>query len=308
MRPISRRHTLRGALISLLAGAMLLACTTTPATPTTGNSPSASTIQPTATTAVANPSNNATALTELKIDSADFSFSGPESIPAGWVKVTLTNSGKEPHHAQLLRLNDGVTVDEFQAAMKEGEDKVFQKATLQGGPSMIVPGGKSEVVLNLQAGQYFLLCFLPSHDGMPHVAKGMVKPFSVTGTDGATSAAPATQGTIVLSDFSFEMPDTLSAGHVALEVTNQGQQPHEITILRLAEGKTAKDVQAYMANPDGQPPFLPIGGMQGLGPKGSGIVVLDLEPGNYYAICMIPDPGSHKAHLELGMGKEFTVK
>lgn len=47
--------------------------------------------------------------------------------------------------------------------------------------------------------------------------------------------------------------------------------------------------------------------MRGLTPTESAMLDLDLEPGRYYALCVIPDPVGGKPHLALGMGKEFTV-
>jgi LPXTG-motif cell wall-anchored protein len=34
---------------------------------------------------------------------------------------------------------------------------------------------------------------------------------------------------------------------------------------------------------------------------------LDLQPGDYIALCFVPDPASGKSHLELGMHTVFTV-
>jgi hypothetical protein len=35
--------------------------------------------------------------------------------------VILTNTGAEPHHIQFLRLNDGVSFEQFQEALALGE-------------------------------------------------------------------------------------------------------------------------------------------------------------------------------------------
>jgi hypothetical protein len=44
------------------------------------------------------------------------------------------------------------------------------------------------VTLNLEAGTYVLACFIPSPDGVPHLAKGMLMPIQVSpvsrGADG----------------------------------------------------------------------------------------------------------------------------
>ena len=61
------------------------------------------------------------ALPEIKIDAADYSYSAPEMINVGWTRIILTNSGAEPHHVQFLRLNDGVTVQMFEDALKQAE-------------------------------------------------------------------------------------------------------------------------------------------------------------------------------------------
>jgi hypothetical protein len=68
------------------------------------------------------------------------------------------------------------------------------------------------------------------------------------------------------------------------------------------------DIQAFMASPHGVPPFTSIGGFQAINPGQSGWLNLDLEPGNYVAVCYVPDPASGHAHLELGMVMPFSVK
>src|SRR5919205_417196 len=58
----------------------------------------------------------------IDIMASDYAFDAPDTLPAGLVTVRLMNHGQEPHHAQLLRLNDGVSFDDFAAALEaEGE-------------------------------------------------------------------------------------------------------------------------------------------------------------------------------------------
>ena len=45
----------------------------------------------------------------------------------------------------------------------------------------MVPGGPSDVLVSLEAGQYVLLCFVTSADGVPHLAKGMMRPLTRRG-------------------------------------------------------------------------------------------------------------------------------
>jgi hypothetical protein len=58
----------------------------------------------------------------------------------------------------------------------------------------------------------------------------------------------------------------------------------------------------------GPPPFDPVGGMQGLEVGGSGYMTLELAPGEYAAICLIPDPTTGQSHLHLGMVAPLTVR
>ncbi len=243
----------------------------------------------------------------ITIDAADYSFTAPETIAGGLVTLRLTNSGHEAHQAQLLRLKDGVTVEQFMAALPQGERAIFPLFTVEGGPSVIDHHGSSEVTLNLRAGQYLLACFLPSPDGVPHLAKGMLKPLRVT-APAAAAALPEVGSTITLYDFAIVMPATLPAGRSSHRVVNQGQQWHEVAVVRLAPGKTAADVTSFLRQPAGAPPFTWQGGMQGLEVGGTGIMTLDLQPGEYAALCLIPDAASGTPHLHLGMVRPFTVR
>ena len=247
---------------------------------------------------------------EIAIDAADFSFSVLDSIQAGWVSFTLTNSGNEPHHAQFLRLNDGVTFEQFQEALNQGEGPAMALVKLMGGVGAIAPTGSAQAILNLPAGNYVILCFLSAPaDHIPHLAKGMIKSLTVQPASGATASEPVADLTVILKDYSFELPESLPAGTMMIKVLNEGPETHEFNILRLAEGKTIEDVTQFLAAPDGQPPFTPVGGMNGLDVGLSGYVEFEFEAGMYVAICNIPSPKAEgHQHFSLGMVQEITVK
>lgn len=246
----------------------------------------------------------------ISIDATDYAFNAPESLPAGLVTVQLSNHGEEVHHAQIIRLNDGVTFGDFAAALQQEGEGALRLTTLEGGPGAIDPHGASQVTLDLKPGTYALACFIAGPDGVPHLAKGMLKPVQVT--EAASSPAgqpnPAAQGTFTMRDFGFDMPDVLAAGTATYKVTNAGPQPHELNVLKLAPGKTAQDVLAWENAPSGLPPFEAVGGINGLSPNAAGYMTLDLQPGSYVAICHIPDPASRLPHAHLGMIKAFTVQ
>jgi uncharacterized cupredoxin-like copper-binding protein len=224
--------------------------------------------------------------------------------------IQLENQGQELHHAQLVRLNDGVTADEFQSAMQTGDEELLMSLiTFHGGVGLLPPGGSANVTVNLNNGQYFFLDFIPDAEGVPNLAKGMVSPMVVTGSESSDAAqVPSADAEIVLKDFNMVMPEEISAGNQTWKVYNEGPQPHEIILLKLGENMSMADVQAWAETMEGPPPFEPIGGMQGLSTGESGYIELDLSPGSYIATCDIPDPVTGSPHSELGMLMEFSVQ
>jgi len=250
----------------------------------------------------------------MVIEAFDYGFKTLGSIPGGMTRVQMKNTGTELHHGQFMRLNTGVTLDQLGAAFAKGPDAALGLVTQTGGPGVTLPGGTSEVILDLTEGQYTIACFLAGDDHIPHVAKGMLMPLKVTAAPAAAAPASAVNGTITLFDFNFTMPDTLPAGKSMYTVTNTGAQFHEFSIGQLPPGKTVDDVKALFAAPSGGPPSGPppvilMGGMNALTKGNTGIVVLDLTPGNYVAICLVPDQSKPNGdpHAHLGMIKGFTV-
>jgi hypothetical protein len=254
---------------------------------------------------------NGADIPEITIKAADYSFEAPAQIEAGWVKVNLVNNGQEPHHAQLARLNEGTTMDQFLGALQQGPEAAFPLITFVGGPGLLDAGFSQQVTLDLVPGQYVLLCFMESHDGLPHLAKGMIKPLEVVAAAEeaeVASSQPKADATIKLKDFSFVLPSEIKAGEQIWKVVNEGPQIHEIMIIKLAEDKGVADVQTFLQSPHGAAPFTNIGGFQALTPGETGWLNLNLEPGEYAALCHVPDPASGHAHTQLGMLMPFTVK
>jgi uncharacterized cupredoxin-like copper-binding protein len=194
--------------------------------------------------------------------------------------------------------------------LKQGEGPALALVKQMGGVGVIAPTGSAQVVINLTAGNYVLICFVPSpSDGVPHLAKGMIKSITVKESSAAAVAELAADLTVTLKDFAFDLPETLPAGPTTIKVVNNGPEAHEMNLLLLGEGKTPEDVMQYLGAPNGPPPFTPVGGMNGLDVGSTGYVEFDFKPGTYVAICNIPSPVNEgHPHFSLGMIKAFTVK
>ncbi|MFN8491283.1 MAG: hypothetical protein U0350_27040 [Caldilineaceae bacterium] len=262
-----------------------------------------------ACTPVATPPSAAAAIPSITIKAHDFAFDLPKSMNAGLVEIKMENDGKEPHQAQLARLNDGVTMAQFNAALKQGPDAMMPLVSFVGGPGVIDPGNQDvDITVNLQPGHYVALCFMEGSDHVPHLAKGQIADFEVVAAQGQTAAEPHTDQEVKMVDFSYALPQTIKPGKQTWKISNVGKQPHEITLMKLAAGKTMEDVMAFFQKPTGAPPFADMGGLQAINPGAAGWINLDLTAGNYIALCHVPDPASHKAHAELGMMMPFTVQ
>ena len=78
---------------------------------------------------------------QVTVTANDFAFAGPQTFAGGVAEFTLTNDGNEEHHLQLMRLNDGATVDGVMGAVAARDLKaMFSMASFEGGVGAIARG------------------------------------------------------------------------------------------------------------------------------------------------------------------------
>ena len=244
----------------------------------------------------------------ITVTAKDYSFDAPDQVRAGVTTMRLVNNGKEMHHAQLVKLDEGKTMADVAKALKNpGPPPSWVKFV--GGPNAVAPGKESESTSVLSPGNYVYLCFIPSTDGVMHAAKGMVKPFTVAGDTGAAKAElPRAVTTIKMLDYDYELSQPLTPGRHTIRVENEGPQPHELALLKLAPGKTVADFAAWeKAGMKGPPPAEPMGGVVALDKGGNATFTADLTAGDYALMCFIPDSKDGKLHYMHGMMKPIKV-
>jgi len=121
----------------------------------------------------------------------DFSFD-LNSLTAGKHTVTVTNDGPQPHEATIIKLNEGVTVDTIlgmatASAAPSGATASGSAApagpppwTDVGGLTGITPGMTVNMEVDLPAGNYAFICFVPDPaTGKAHFELGMVGPLTI---------------------------------------------------------------------------------------------------------------------------------
>lgn len=253
------------------------------------------------------PTASAGAVQVIDVSGFDYGFEAPEVIDAGWTRFRFANRGPEAHHLTLMRLAPGRTASEALAALRD-QQPLTGIATAVGGPNAPMPGASADATLDLEPGEYLLVCVVPSPDGTPHFLKGMAKPITVRATDAPMAAAPATDLEVTLTDYTFEMGESIAAGERSIRVVNasSASEPHEIVLVRLPDGATAEQVNEWMHSMEGPPPGEFIGGITALDPGESGAFTADFTPGEYAFLCPLPSPDG-ELHTNKGMMHQFRV-
>lgn len=125
----------------------------------------------------------------LTVDEVDFAFGGLDApISAGKQVWKVVNGSEQPHMLVLWHLPDGTTLDDLMAALQVPDDATpvpgamtFDDIRQAGGVLLQSPGTTVWPTLDLPAGRYVAVCFVPDpdHDYIDHASEGMVALFDV---------------------------------------------------------------------------------------------------------------------------------
>ena len=246
---------------------------------------------------------------EVHFTATDFAFDGPAEIEAGMTTFVFTNEGETFHHLQLVKLPDGMSFAEFEAALANMEPGAAPPSWFRGvgGVNPPPPDGPARATMMVEAGEYAVLCVVDTPDRVPHIMKGMIQPLTVRPATGSAAALPEADLELTLVDYAFAFSEQPTSAHRTIRVTNAAGQDHEIALFRLLPGKTMDDVGAWAATYDGPAPMEAIGGVPAISPGQTMNFDVELTPGNYVAICFVPDHVDGKFHVEHGMVLPFTI-
>jgi hypothetical protein len=115
------------------------------------------------------------------IEASEYKFES-SGLQSGRRQVVVDNVGAEPHFVAAGRLKPGKTIDDVRRFIRteEGEEPFVEEGSFD---TAIVDGGvKQAIELNVPAGEYAFMCFIPDRaGGPPHVAKGMISAATVEG-------------------------------------------------------------------------------------------------------------------------------
>lgn len=113
---------------------------------------------------------------------------------------------------------------------------------------------------------------------------------------------------VLAADYSFGgIPAEIEAGRVSIAFVNDGEEEHELVLLRRPDDSTTT-LDEYLAGDPGalfeQAEFY---GVLFAAPAATMYTAIDLDPGTYFAICMIPTGGDPEAEPHSAHGMTATM-
>jgi len=246
------------------------------------------------------------AVPAVTFTAVDYRYSGPDSIPAGLTDIRLENAGTDAHHIQLLKLEEGKTIEDLTATL--AESPVWPEWTqAYGGPNAVFPGSSSNAFVPLDPGEYVVLSWAPDMaSGAPQYQRGMIQPLSVT-ESGAATAELTADITLDLVDFSFVLSAIPAAGTQTIRVNNAGHQPHEVLLVKLPADATPMDFVASIGTDTLRGELA--GGITEIEPGMYNLFTATFESGvKYGLLCFVMDPETGQPHFMQGMSQEFVVQ
>lgn len=234
------------------------------------------------------------------------SYSGaPQEVPAGLARISLKNTGKAPHEAQLLRVDGEHSAQEVLQALAatQGGGRIPEWLHAAGGVSTTGPGQTKTAIQPLEEGTHYILD-MESEDP----SKGAQAKFDVAGGGGGAEP-PDAPATVSASEYTFKTSG-LKPGKNRVRFENAGQEPHHIIMAPIKRGKTLEDVRAFARTEKGEPPVEEekFTGTAVLDGGASQVVDLDLQKGKYAALCFITDREGGPPHVAKGMVTEVDVQ
>jgi hypothetical protein len=108
----------------------------------------------------------------------EYSFTQTPTLTPGHHTILVRNTGAQDHEVLLVKLPPGVTIEAF--AKWTDTMKGEPPGMPMGGVTAIGSGESADFTVDLTAGDYAFICFVPdAKDGKPHFVHGMVTQFKV---------------------------------------------------------------------------------------------------------------------------------
>ena len=124
---------------------------------------------------------------------------------------------------------------------------------------------------------------------------------------GTSSAAPTRALVVTAYEYSFQAPDSVAAGVVAVRLVDRGKKAHQLTFARLDDTSSLDRVMRSLTADKARTGGIRwMGGIESAIPGESSEAILPLPSGRYVIICAY-DGENGLAHMSLGMIRPLVV-
>jgi hypothetical protein len=115
------------------------------------------------------------------IEATEYEFTA-SGLKSGGAPILFANAGGEPHFIAAVGIKPGRTIADVRKFFEteKGEPPIDEARSFN---TAVIEGGESQSIdVELEAGDYALLCFVPDRaGGPPHAVKGMISKVAVGG-------------------------------------------------------------------------------------------------------------------------------
>jgi hypothetical protein len=239
------------------------------------------------------------------------SYSAPATVKGGLVTVTFQNNGKQPHTAQLVRIEGNHTPAEVAKVTSGNSTKTPSWVHGEGGPGNTNPGQTSTSTDILPAGNYAIIdggAQGPAGYTKLKVTAGQGGPLPSTGTT-ITAAAPSKD------KYKWDISGPLKAGQNRVTFTSKGGKNaiHLILAARVTGNPSQAEVAKAIASKGPPPKFVDQKSFTSTsvldGTNKSEVTQLSLiKPGKYVLFCPLTDRDGGKPHVAEGLLTTVNVK
>jgi hypothetical protein len=125
------------------------------------------------------PSTAVAPVADVTMQLVDYAFNTTPALTAGRHVIKIENAAQQGHEVFIAQLASGKTVADVEKWMESMQGAPPLKP--MGGVAFMAPGTSVLMPVDLPAGNYMLICFVPdAKDGKPHFMKGMVTEIKVS--------------------------------------------------------------------------------------------------------------------------------
>lgn len=240
----------------------------------------------------------------VDVTAGEFYFKAPDTIPEGLTTFRLRQAGlvverlaagakgrdlvadkgddtRGAHMLWIVRLARGKTMTDLYEAAKTGE-RTTSWAKQLGGPAFALPPRTSNATLDLEPGNYVLVCYIGSareDKTRYHLMNGMARPLTVVRSAKARASLPKPDILArIIGEGTVQLSAAITPGRHVIRVENTTATDYEFKFQRVPTGLTGKD---FLAQRGTAGPGIPWGGLGSVPEHSAVTTTIDFEPAEY---------------------------